>query len=79
MPKGQLFDRPGEKNTKVFVIESGDEKAGQWVYVSRNIRNDYKLAFGTDPPGVSAIGIQTDTDQSNEMVTAFYSGLVLRK
>jgi hypothetical protein len=79
MPKGQLFDRPGEKNTKVFVIESGDEKAGQWVYVSRNIRNDYKQAFGEDLPKILAIGIQTDTDQSNEMVTAFYSGLVLRK
>jgi len=26
-----------------------------------------------------AIGIQTDTDQSNEMVTAYYSEPILRK
>jgi hypothetical protein len=79
LPKGQRFDRPGERNTKVFVIESGDGKAGQWVYTNRNIQKDYKLAFGTDPPGVSAIGIQTDTDQSNEMVIAYYSEPVLKK
>jgi hypothetical protein len=28
---------------------------------------------------VLAIGIQTDTDQSNEMVTAYYSDPLLRK
>jgi hypothetical protein len=79
LPKGHLFDHPGDKNCKVFVLESGEGKAGQWVYEERNIRKDYKLAFGTEPPGISAIGIQTDTDQSNEMVTTFYSEPIFRK
>jgi hypothetical protein len=32
-----------------------------------------------ESPGVLAIGIQTDTDHSNEMVTAYYSEPILRK
>ena len=33
----------------------------------------------TDPPGITAVGIQTDTDHSNENVTAHYSEPALRK
>ncbi len=77
--KGQIFDHPGEKNCKVFVLESGESKAGQWVYERRNIHKDFKTAFEKEPAEVSAIGIETDTDQSNEKVTAYYSEPILRK
>jgi hypothetical protein len=79
LPKGHLFDHPGEKDCKVFVLESGEGKAGQWVREERNIHKDYRAAFGTEPGGLLAIGIQTDTDHSNEKVTAYYSDPVLRR
>jgi hypothetical protein len=79
LPKGHVFDHPGESNCKVFVLESGEGKAGQWVYEERNIQRDFKKAFGTEPPRILAIGIQTDTDQSNEMVTAYFSEPIIRK
>jgi hypothetical protein len=79
LPRGKSFDHPGEKNTKVIVLESGDGKAGQWVDESRNIRKDYTDLFGTDPASLLALGIQTDTDHSNEMVTAYFSEPTLRK
>jgi hypothetical protein len=79
LPKGHVFDHPGEKNCKVFVVQSGEGKVGQWIYEKRNIHKDYKTAFGTEPSGLLAIGIQTDTDQSNEKVTAYYSEPALKK
>jgi hypothetical protein len=79
LPKGHIFDHPGERDCKVFVLESGDGKAGQWVHEARNIQKDFKTAFGIEFPGVLAIGIQTDTDHSNEMVTAYYSDPILGK
>jgi hypothetical protein len=79
LPKRHIFDHPGEKYCKVFVLESGEGKAGQWVYEERNLREDYKSAFGPEPDGVLAIGIQTDTDHSNEMVTAYYSDPILKR
>jgi len=79
LAKGHIFDHPGEKSCKVFVLESGESKIGQWVYEERNIRKDYKTAFGAEPEGVLAIGIQTDTDHSNEMVTTYYSEPILKK
>jgi hypothetical protein len=79
LPRGHIFDHPAEKYCKVFVLETGERKAGEWVFENRNLFVDYKKAFGTDPRGVLAIGIQTDTDHSNEMVTAYYSDPVLKK
>ncbi len=72
-PTGQVFDHPGEKNCKVFVLESGDRKAGEWVEERRNVRKDFETAFGEAPPKIGVIGIETDTDHSNEMVTAYYT------
>ena len=79
LPKGYIFDHPGEKFCKVFVLESGESKTGQWIYEERNIRKDYKMAFGVEPEEIQAIGIETDTEHSNEMVTAYYSDPVLKK
>ncbi len=79
VPKGRIFDHPGEKDCKVFVLESGEGKAGQWIYEERNIRKDYRAAFGSEPGVLLAVGIETDTDQSNEKVTAYYSDPILKK
>ncbi len=79
LPQGRIFDHPGEKYCKVFVLESGERKAGEWVFEKRNLQEDYKKAFRTEPAALSAIGIQTDTDHSNEMVTAYYSDPILKK
>ncbi len=79
LPKGHIFDHPGEKHCKVFVLETGEGKAGQWVQEERNLHKDYKAAFGTEQSELLAIGIQTDTDHSNEMVTAYYSDPILKR
>ena len=79
LPRGQRFDHPADKDCKIFVLESGEGKVGQWIFESRNFQKDFKEAFKTDPPGITAIGIQTDTDHSNESVTAHYSEPFLKK
>jgi hypothetical protein len=79
LPRGHIFDHPGERSCKVFVLETGERKSGEWVFEKRNLLTDYKKAFETEPRGVLAIGIQTDTDHSNEMVTAYYSDPLLKR
>lgn len=79
LPVGKVFDHPGERNRKVFVLESGEKKAGKWVHESRSIQKDFRTAFGLEPMSVIALGIETDTDHSNEMVTAYYSEPFLKR
>jgi hypothetical protein len=79
LPRGHVFDHPGDRKCKVLVLESGEGKVGQWLDEVRNIHKDFKMVFKADPRGVLAIGIQTDTDHSNEMVTAYYTDPILKK
>jgi hypothetical protein len=62
-------------NGMMIAVESGSDKAGQWVTVRRNIFADYRKAFGEDPPMVGAIAIMTDTDNTGESALAWYGDI----
>lgn len=64
---------------KMIVAESGRDKVGRWQEVRRNLYEDYKRAFGEEPGAITAIGIMTDTDNTGEMVHAWYGDISLRK
>ena len=77
--KGRILDNPSVKYSRVIVLETGEGKTNRWIREKRNLVEDYKAAFGTDPEGILALGIQTDTDQSNESITAYYGEIFLSK
>lgn len=63
---------------RMIVVESGTEKLNEWQSYRRNVLEDYKQAFGEEPPRVSGIAIMTDTDNTGETATAFYGDIRLR-
>jgi len=65
--------------TKMIVVQSGEARAGHWVDEERNVYEDYRRAFGEDPPRVNGVAIMTDTDNTGERATAFYGDLVFTK
>ena len=71
-PVGKMFDNAYTDWAKVVVVESGPSKVGRWVGERRNIREDYREAFGHGPPQVKFIGILTDTDDTGERAVAYY-------
>ena len=79
LPKGSSQLSPFTSNDMMIAVESGDEKAGQWISVRRNIIEDYRRAFGEDPPNVGVIAIMTDTDQTGESAIAWYSDIEARR
>jgi hypothetical protein len=78
-PKGTVVSNPHVERVKMIVVESGTERLNQWVSEERNIYEDYKKAFGEEPPMISGIAIMTDTDNTGESATAFYGDIVFRK
>jgi hypothetical protein len=62
---------------RMIVVESGVARVGQWVDVRRNVAEDFRAAFGEDPPAISGVAIATDTDNTGEAVTAWYGDIVL--
>lgn len=79
LPQGDMIPSAYTDNSVMFAVESGPEKAGQWVEVRRNIVEDYRRAFGEEPPMVGAIAIMTDTDNTGAKARAWYDEIAVRR
>ena len=63
---------------RIIVLESGQEKTGRWVTETRNIADDFKAAFGHEPPAVTGIAIGNDSDQTGETALAWFGDFSFR-
>ncbi len=79
LPEGDFIPNSYYGNAVMLAVESGPEKAGQWVQERRNVLADYRMLFGEEPPTVGAIAIMTDTDNTGESVVAYYDDIRLEK
>lgn len=72
LPRGEALPNAFTANAVMIAVESGNGRAGQWLSEERNIREDFKKYFKSEPPKVGAIAIMTDTDNTGERATAWY-------
>lgn len=77
LPKGEFVPNAYTANAMMIAVESGPEKAAQWVSEERDILADYRRVFGEDPPEAGAIAIMTDTDNTGAEATAWYGDITL--
>jgi hypothetical protein len=75
-PIGTVVPNPFTDRVKMIVVGSGAENLNTWVGQQRNIYEDYKQAFGEEPPMISGVAIMTDTDNTGEAATAYYGDIV---
>ncbi len=55
------------------MVRSGEGSGGQWVHERRNVVEDFREAFGREPPAtVEVVALFTDNDQTGEPVEAYY-------
>jgi len=73
---GQVFPSAYTDWVMMMPLQSGPEKTGQWVEQERNVVEDYRRAFGEDPPAITGIAIMTDTDNTGESATAYYGDII---
>ena len=78
-PAGTIVPNPYTDRVMMIVLESGEAKVGQWVTESRNLYEDYRKAFGDDPPPISGVAVMTDTDNTQESAVAYYGDITFKK
>jgi len=71
-PPGTVIVNPRTDRIRKLVVESGASKLQQWVDYERNIRADYKTAFGEEPGALVGIGIMTDSDNTRSQTKSWY-------
>lgn len=74
-PVGTMIENAYTDFAQMIVVESGPKKVGQWVEEERNIYEDYKKAFGEEPPLINGVAIMSDTDNTKERAVAYYGDI----
>jgi hypothetical protein len=74
-PVGTIQPNPYTDRARMIVVESGADKAGRWVTETRDLRADFRAAFGEEAPDVVAVALATDTDNTGESAVAWYGDL----
>ena len=64
---------------RMFLLQKGGVRAGGWVDEVRNILEDYRRAFGAEPPETASVAIMTDTDNTGERVSAWVDDLIVSR
>jgi hypothetical protein len=78
-PVGTIVENAYTDFAQMIVVESGPSKVGTWVEEERNIYEDYKKAFGEEPPLINGVAIMSDTDNTKERAVAFYGDIEFGK
>jgi hypothetical protein len=77
VPLDEPVANPFTGNAVMIAVRSGPEDVGRWVKERRNLVEDFRAAFGEDPPRAGAVALMTDTDQTGERAVAYYDDLRL--
>ena len=80
VPVGTHYRREGIGRPHVIVLQSGEEKLGQWVEESVDVYADYVRIFGKKPPRKAVgIGILTDGNATGSDSKGDYDDFVVHR
>ena len=69
---GTVLENPRTGRIRKMLMEAGSDKLGQWLDYERDVSADFVKAFGEPPGALVAIGIMTDTDNTQSTTQAWY-------
>ena len=78
LPAGTVIVHPRTSRVRKIVVESGPARLRQWVRYERDLQADFKRAFGEAAGPLQAIGIMTDSDNTQSRTKAWYGTIGLK-
>jgi hypothetical protein len=79
LPVGTITSSPYNSDTIIKVLQNHDSPLNTWVTETVNVYRDYIRFFGEVSDGVQAIGILTDSDNTDSLALAHYRGISIKK
>ena len=70
-PVATVLLSPYSERVRLLVVESAEQRVGQWINVRRNVVEDYRRAFGDDPGDIVAVGVMTDSGDDGSTRRAY--------
>ncbi len=74
--QGTVAPNPFTDWVYMIAVQSGNSKTGEWIVERQNILEDYRRAFGENPPDITGVAIMTDTDNTGGSAIAYYGDII---
>ena len=75
-PPGTMLAHPKSGRAQIFVLESGNARAAQWIAEERDVAADWKKVFPDKPmPKIVGLGMMTDSDSLGGKLTGDYADI----
>lgn len=75
---GAAFPHPLSGRAQMIALQSGNQRAGEWIAEERDVTADWHRLFGDKPmPAIVAVGVITDSENTGTTVTGYYRNLQL--
>ena len=78
-PVESVIANPRTDRIQKIVVESGPARLKQWLEYERDVRADFQKAFGEAPGALLAIGLMTDSDNTQSTTRAWYGDIRLTR
>jgi hypothetical protein len=67
----RILPNPYTAKTQMILLQKGAEHTGIWIEERTNALEDYRKAFGTEPPTEASIAVMSDADNTGEKATGY--------
>jgi hypothetical protein len=72
---GSVIPSAHTSQVKMIAVASGQGGLGAWQSVKRNLADDFRLAYGSEPGPVLGVAVMTDTDNTGTKAVGEYNGI----
>lgn len=70
-----VYPNPYTDQARMIPLRRGAAQVGEWVDESAHIVEDYRRAFGEDPPRIARIAIMNDSDNTGEAAVSWVDSI----
>ncbi len=79
LAQGEWITSPVSNRVKLLVLRNETDPLNTWFEEERNVYEDFKVAFGDEPPKTSGVAIMTDTFRTQEAAVANYGDISFKQ
>jgi len=79
LSRGTITESPYNSKTKIVVMQNQSSPMGEWVSERVNVYADYQRLFDGEIESVQAIGLMSDSDNTQSTAVAHYKAIMISK
>jgi hypothetical protein len=77
--EGEIITHYNTTRVKMVIAGNSHRDLTHWHEARVNVLEDYRRAFGEEPPRVKSVGIMSDSDNTGSSIEAFFGDIRFRK